>query len=670
MIARLTSLSAAVCLAFCASAVDQLQEVEVWGRRPLRDIGTATTAIDSGRLRDNPAQSVADVLAFSSSAYIKSYGRASQSTISFRGTSAAHTQVAWNGLSLNDPMFGSTDLSMIPAFFVDCATLYHGATGVNHAGGGLGGVVSLSTCAPIPQGFSATYTQGIGSFSTFDEYIRVGWGSPRLQTALRASVASSRNDFMYTNRDKKLNIYDDDRNIVDQYYPRERNRNGAFRDINLLHELKYSLLRNLGRLSLTTWLTDSDRELPMLSTSYNDSYRYENYRRQRSLRSVAEWKLVRDSWRLSAATSLAAVGATYKYAIATDGVELRTMAHSRSRLTSWNVHSDGEWRPYDNLSLASSIAFYTHRVDNQDLTRTLVGLPPVGYNLARSELSASASARWQVSQAVGLAAVVRQEIAGEIIPYPVPAVFADITIPAPGRLMLRASGTRNCRIPSINDLYYLPGGNPDLRPETGWSYDAGAQWSYARPGSWALTASATWFDSYISDWIIWLPSPRGFYTPRNMRLVHAYGVEARADFALKPLRELKTDIGFSYSWTPSINNSSLGGSADRSAGRQLPYIPRHTATGSASASLHSWRLALKGCFYSRRFTMTSNDPDPLGSVPPYFVANASLQKSFDLHTLQFVAKLAVNNIFDSDYISVMSHPMPGANAELFLTLNF
>lgn len=82
---------------------------------------------------------MADVLTFNTAIFIKQYGRATLSTVAFRGTAASHTQVMWNGMRINSPMLGMTDFSMIPSYFVDDATLLHGTSSLNVVGGGLGG---------------------------------------------------------------------------------------------------------------------------------------------------------------------------------------------------------------------------------------------------------------------------------------------------------------------------------------------------------------------------------------------------------------------------------------------------------------------------------------------------------------------------------------------------
>ena len=92
-----------------------LDDVTVWGKRPLSEVGVQKTTFDSVALKENIALSMADVLSYNSSVFVKSYGRATLSTVSFRGTSPSHTQVTWNGMRLNNPMLGMTDFSMIPS---------------------------------------------------------------------------------------------------------------------------------------------------------------------------------------------------------------------------------------------------------------------------------------------------------------------------------------------------------------------------------------------------------------------------------------------------------------------------------------------------------------------------------------------------------------------------
>ena len=142
----------------------------------MKEIGVQRTELDTLVLRENITASLADALATGSTIFIKSYGRATLATASFRGTAPSHTQVTWNDMKVNSPMLGQVDFSLIPAYFIDDATIYHGASSVGVTGGGLGGAVTLATKAPAEQGLGLRYVQGIGSFRTFDEFLHLTYG--------------------------------------------------------------------------------------------------------------------------------------------------------------------------------------------------------------------------------------------------------------------------------------------------------------------------------------------------------------------------------------------------------------------------------------------------------------------------------------------------------------
>ena len=197
-----------------------IREVNVTARRPMKEIGIQKTQLDTTILHENIALSMADILTFNTSIFVKQYGRATLSTVAFRGTSPSHTQVTWNGMRINSPMLGMTDFSMIPSYFIDDASLLHGTSSVNEAGGGLGGAVKLSTRPADADGFNLQYTQGVGSFSTFDEFLRLTYGNDRWQTSTRVVYSSSPNDFKYRNYDKNVLILDDDHNIFRYYSPK------------------------------------------------------------------------------------------------------------------------------------------------------------------------------------------------------------------------------------------------------------------------------------------------------------------------------------------------------------------------------------------------------------------------------------------------------------------
>ena len=661
-----------LCLAHVVQAQDDvrrniaIKEVTVYGQRPMKDIGVQRTRIDSAVLKENVSLSMADVLAFNSSIFVKSYGRATLSTVSFRGTSPSHTQVTWNGMKINSPMLGMTDFSMIPSYFIDDASLLHGTSSVNETGGGLGGAVRLSTKPAQADGFGLQYVQGMGSFKTFDEFLRLTYGDDHWQLSTRAVYSSSPNDYKYRNRDKKENIYDDEMNIIGSYYPIERNRSGSYKDLHLLQEVYYNTGHG-DRFGLNAWYINSNRELQMLTTDYGDAADFDNRQREHTFRGVLSWDHLRSDWKLAAKAGYIHTWMAYDYERDPGNGIMQTMTRSRSRINTFYGQADGEYY-LDKWLFTASLTAHQHMVESRDKNIILQqgNKAVVGYDTNRMELSSSLSAKWRPSDRVGVSAVLREELFGDTFSPLIPALFVDGVISQRGNIMAKASLSRNYRFPTLNDLYFLPGGNPDLKPERGWTYDAGLSFAVGRDGVYSLSGSASWFDSYISDWILWLPTTKGFFSPRNVKDVHAYGVELQSslEVALSPSMQLTLDG--TYSWTPSINEGEPMSPADKSVGKQLPYVPEHTATLTGRLTWRSWSLLYKWNYYSKRYTMSSNDLSLSGTLPTYFMNNVTLEKGLSFAWADLSLKLAVNNLFDEEYLSVLSRPMPGINFEFFV----
>lgn len=645
-----------------ASYLVPIEQVAVVARRPLARIGEQQTLIDSAALRSNVALSIADVLTYNSSLFVKQYGRATLSTVAFRGTSPSHTQVLWNGMKVQSPMLGMTDLSMIPAYLVDRASLLHGPSSVGITGGGLGGAIRLESRPEGIRGAALQFVQGVGSFSTFDDYLRFDYGSERWALSTRVAYSSSKNDFKYTNYKRKEYLYDDEHQIVGSYYPEERNRNGAFRDLHLMQQLYYTTTGG-DRIGLDAWYLNSKRGVPLLSVDYRDERKLENELREETLRGVIRWEHRRSNSRLELRGGYAYSHQGYEFARDRGNGWMTRLSSTRSTTHTLYAEAEAEWFLSERWSLKADLCFNHYRVES------LNRITEEGYREHRSELSALVSARWAISERLGAALSLREELCGEALSLPIPLLGIDYLLSRKGNLMLKGSLTRNYRFPTLNDLYFLPGGNPDLRPEEGLSYDLGLSFSVGKEERYRLRGEVVWFDSYIDNWIIWLPTSNGFWHPRNVKRVHAYGVELSAEMKWQPARDWQLSLSGSFSWSPSINEGDPLSWSDHSIGKQLVYIPEYSASVVLRTAWRSWRLSFESNYYSERYTSSDNNTrSELGVVDPYTVSSLSLEKRLAFSWADLSLKGMVSNLFDREYESVLSRPMPGIHVEFFLEI--
>lgn len=652
-----------LCLLMQAQEVVHLDDVQVVAQRRLKDVGVEMTKLDTVVLHENISLSMADILSKHSTAFVKSYGRATESLVEFRGTSPSHTQVTWNGMRINSPMLGTLDFSTIPAYFIDETNLYHGASSINLIGGGLGGAVEMVNLPVEKKGWGMQFVQGIGSFDTYDDFLRLTYKNQRFTSSTRVVYSTSDNDYKYTNHDKKTDVYDQDGNWVTSYHPEERNKSGYFDDFHVLQELYYDAGKG-HQLGASVWWTHSKRGLPFLSVDYKDDSDFKNEQRNNTLRTVLSWNRMKDKmkWAMKAGFAYADIG--YEYFTTRQEMKTSiTSSRSYSNMAFLSAHAD--WMLSSQLMMMGGVDVYGTHVNSHDRSPFHIGK---NFDKGRPEYHADVQVRWRPVEPFSLAAVVREEVYKDDWVAPIPALFADVILWKPWNVVVKASVARNYRYPTMDDLYFQPGGNPDLQPEKGFTYDMGVEFAVKKQ-RWTLKGNVTAYDSHIKDWILWTPNTKGFWEPSNVKKVHNYGLECSAEGSFLLMKDLKVSLAGNFAWTPSKNVGDQVNDNDASYGKQLCYVPKTSANINARLQWRTWTLAYQWSHYSERYTTTSNDVNYItGRLKPYYMTDVSLEKSFHWSSMECAVKGVCNNLFSTEYVTVLSRPMPRRNYEIYLTI--
>ena len=114
----------------------------------------------------------------------------------------------------------------------------------------------------------------------------------------------------------------------------------------------------------------------------------------------------------------------------------------------------------------------------------------------------------------------------------------------------KASLSRAFKVPTLNDRYWVPGGNPDILPEDSWSAEMGLEHVFENGGT-KLTHGITRYRMYVDNWIIWLPKGN-IWSPENIRAVQNDGVEYHLRMCQSLALEWKLDLSANYAWTRAI----------------------------------------------------------------------------------------------------------------------
>jgi len=638
----------------------QLHEVQVNATRRMKDAGVQQTILDTTVLHQNIALSMSEILTQHSTLFIKSYGRATESTAEFRGTSPSHTQVLWNGMKINSPMLGTVDFSTIPSYFIDNVRLLHGASSLTVTDGGMGGAVDMQTLPLFNQGYAVQYIQGIGSYSTYDQFLRFTYGGERWSTSTRVVYSTSKNDFKYTNYDK-----------ID--HPVEYNKSGYFDDVHAMQDVYYNS-QKAGRFGAKLWFTHSLRGLPFLSVDYKDNTDFKNEHKQDALRGVLSWDKSLEKWSFGARAGYVWQDIAYDYTTTREMVNT-DITHSRSISHQGYFQVNADWMPRSNWLLTANASVYYNHVKSEDKSPFHVG---ENYDVGRAEYNLNFSAKYRPMKDLTLSAVLREGCyKNDFVPV-VPAFFVEYQMPGIstpsmeggcGRLFVfKASVARNYRYPTMDDMYFKPGGNPNLKPEQGFTYDGGIE-GFLQTRAFSMRLNLSAFDSYITDWILWTPNAKGYWQPSNLKKVHNYGTEMMVTAEYKLRNHWRFSLMGNYAYTPSINKSDQLADNDASYGKQLVYVPCHSANVNGRVSWRTWSLSYQWTYYSERFTTTSNEVSYItGRLKPYYMNDITVEKTFQWRKVHASLKGVVNNLLGSEYVTVLSRPMPGRNFEIFLEI--
>ena len=185
---------------------------------------------------------------------------------------------------------------------------------------------------------------------------------------------------------------------------------------------------------------------------------------------------------------------------------------------------------------------------------------------------------------------------GDHFPFP-PRLVKNFTIPLPSQFTptvsagmwlkagwkLKGSASRAFRLPTYTDLYYSDPanqGDPNLKPETAWSYEGGLLWDHGG----RYKAEITVFDRREKNDIDYVrSSPTQKWQAANIQSLNFTGVETSLQVRL-PRRQL---LEFAY--------TGLHGAQNALNGLQSEYVFNYPIDDG----MISWQGTLPGQFVAR-----------------------------------------------------------------------
>jgi iron complex outermembrane receptor protein len=218
---------------------------------------------------------------------------------------------------------------------------------------------------------------------------------------------------------------------------------------------------------------------------------------------------------------------------------------------------------------------------------------------------------------------------------------------------------KSYRVPTFNDRYWGTQGNPNLKPEEGMNYEAGAAFHFNTEKV-KSTVGMNAFYMDVENWIEWRNF--GEWRAENVQEVVSKGVEFRWNSTF-PFGIF--DAGFTLNYTFNRVEPVATIEENGLLNRQMNYVPKQMGNSSFELKYKKLRFFADGQFTGKRFT------DDFGNeLPAYFIANCGVGYKLAFGKQQFDLVLSANNIFDTDYQNQKYYAMPGRYFRVGLKYEF
>lgn len=562
------------------------------------------------------------LLAEQTGLFIRNYGPGSLSSGSLRGGSAYHSALLWNGFNIQNPMLGQNDLSTIPVFLFDKTSVEYGGSSALWGSGAVSGSILLRNQSAFNKGTQTRFSLGSNSFGAINMGLSALYSGAKWALSTKLYSNASPNTFSFRT---------DSGNVIQQQLAPY-----AFR--GLLQEFRLRT-GNRHELSVNAWLEANDRRIPPAEYGLPSK----TYQKDRIGRFTAAWNYTGKRF-----ISVSRAAAFMEEMLYTDSL---ASLFSKSRATTFILENENffDYRPGHRLHFGVNGTMSSALSDEYEHEESLQKVSVLAGHRSqwlRQRLIASVSLRLEYFSAGAL------PLTGN----------AALDFAARPWLKIQANAARVYRQPTLNELYWKPGGNPDLKPEQGYTMEAGFLF-HKRIASYDLSIGLFAFNRNIGNWVLWVPSG-GQSHAENIQEVWSRGAESEWKIGYH-----KNGFGWQLQFSSNYILSTVRSSAQANSAsldKQLIYTPRYLFNGSAKISYENSALVFLHQYTGYRFTSADNSQ----WLDPFHLSSLRLNYVLPYKNLGITTFLACNNLFNSDYEVLQGRPMPLRNYELGLSFDW
>lgn len=575
---------------------------------------------DTSRMYRLQAGSLSGLLGNNSGIAIKSYGPGGLTTLSLRGSAASQAAITWNGLQLQSTMNGVYDLSLIPVFLIDETQISFGGSHSAIANASIGGTLALNSSAEKSKGMGAEVLAGAGSFGYNQQGIAILASNGTVFTKTRLYRQASLNNFDYYDVEGK----------------RTSQKNSSFIQNGLSHDL--NVLYGKHQFNMHAWYLENDKKIPphMLSAISRQS-QYDQ-----SVRLVAGYKIngIKTIFKINGGWNREKIRFMDKIALLNQ--------RSISDLFQGDIKINRKINEFFHVNLETAIQY------SNALTSTY---SKDQYSSLYSNVLSADYFTNKLSIKTGIRSVFHN---GKSMPV---QPFGFLSYQFIKNTVLRADISKVFRVPTLNELYWQPGGNPDLKPEAGYSASAGINYNKSFE-KFSISVDGGAFYSDLKNALSWSPDITSIYHAQNLSRMQTQGFEG----TLK-LRYNRKKFIASILFNPRYTRSVLKETAetnDVTEGLQVIYIPKIQYAQELQLRYGKFSLRYSHKYEGYRYTIA----DHSAWLPPYNYGELSAGYEETGTRFPFAITITCNNIWNEDYqlIAWRAMPLQYYNAAIFIKI--
>jgi iron complex outermembrane receptor protein len=629
----------------------QLNEVQVFGFSPEKFMaGLKVQKIDSVNLARFQFQNLSDFLQFQTPITLKSYGSGQLTTFSFRGTSANHTAVLWNGLNINSPTVGLSDLSTIPLMGFDQMSIQFGSSASCVGSDAVGGSILLSS---VPnwnnKGIKVAVGGQYGSFRSgnLNAGLRLmktsKYGMINSKTIFYGGNMRNFNYQTLANNEVKIDRKGGEYSIE----PSETTQKGFVQDLYFRFNTKKQSTYRL--IYLNTWFTENKLTIQPRIINFRE------ITQTQAFRFIGGTQLDNTSVKLGFIRDILDYGKgdfLHPSQASTDRYIVRAEQDFifEKKPINLTVRTGGEFVHYaTKVDGYGPDFFYENRGDIYALIRKTFG-----WGEQPNKIIASLNSRQSFSNRYKA-------------PFS-PAFGLNFNLITNKTLQLdvMANVSRSFRLPTLNERYWKILGNPNIQPEDGINKEIGLEYNQLHNKYFKSSFSFNFFHNLIDNWTYWNPEKK--YRVENLQQVLSKGLEFSSSFKYHDYLLNKTaGLILAYSLTNASQQKVYDLFAQDLIGKQLIYVPRHAISSSIYFGQKNWTASVQGMFNSVRYYTFDHSGKPF---PSYIILNSNFTQKIKYMSKEANLVLQVNNITNTVYPNVKRNAMPGINFQIAIVFSF